>query len=292
MAESRNNMNIINRTICLVLIFILAESATDISIADDLTNIPVSTPIDTDSAGRGGNVAVQSVLRIICIQHNSAGTGFVHKSGNIITAEHVVRGCPQPTIILPNGTTSVASVIATDQDYDLALVKPSAPIEAMPLSVSARNNFAVGTQVSTWGFPGGYTGVTPLLSVGYLSGADASRTGSGKIIRQWVVNAAFNGGNSGGPLIHIETGEVIGVVSSKLAPISQDTAAILQLLEKQHSGFTYSGTKPDGTAVTFTEGQLIGMVLNELRGQVQLVIGKAVFLEDLITFLKSQKIEP
>jgi hypothetical protein len=96
----------------------------------------------------------------------------------------------------------------------------------------------------------------------------------------------------GGPLIHIETGTVFGVVSSKLAPISQDAAVILQLLEKQQSGMTYTATKPDGSKVTFTEAQLIGLVLNELRRQVQLVIGKAVLFDDLITFLKANKIEP
>jgi S1-C subfamily serine protease len=281
-----------SRIICvLVMVFSLWVGCT-MAIADDLTNIPVAAPIDTDSAGRGGNIAVQSVLRIICVQQNSAGTGFLHKSGNIITADHVVRGCQQPIIVLPNGDTVAATIIAADQDYDLALIKPNMPINATPLSISAHNNFAVGTQVSTWGFPGGYFGITPMLSVGYLAGIDALKTGSGKIIRQWVVNAAFNGGNSGGPLIHIETGEVVGVVSSKLAPLSQDAAAILELLEKQNSGFTYTGTKPDGTAVTYTEGQLIGMVLKELRNQVQLVIGKAVLLEDLIAFLKSQKIDP
>jgi hypothetical protein len=31
------------------------------------------------------------------------------------------------------------------------------------------------------------------------------QNGAGKIVSQWVVNAAFNAGNSGGPLIHIGT---------------------------------------------------------------------------------------
>jgi hypothetical protein len=131
-----------------------------------------------------------------------------------------------------------------------------------------------------------------MLSVGYLAGIDALKTASGKIIRQWVVNAAFNGGNSGGPLVHVETGAVFGVVSSKLAPISKQTADILQALENQKSGFTYNATTADGKTVTYTEGQLIGMVLNELRRQVQLVIGKAVLLEDIKDFLKANKIEP
>jgi hypothetical protein len=262
------------------------------TIADDLTNIPVAAPIDTDTAGRGGNIAVHSVLRIICIQQNSTGTGFLHKSGNIITADHVVRGCPQPIIQLPDGTKVSAAVSAGDQDYDLALLTPSTPITAAPLPISAGHDFAVGTQVSTWGFPAGYFGITPMLSVGYLAGIDGLRTGSGKIIRQWVVNAAFNGGNSGGPLLHIETGEVIGVVSSKLAPISRQALNILSALEAQQFGMVYTVTQPDGSTANISEARLIGLVLDELRRQVQLVIGKAVLIEDVRNFLKAQGIDP
>ena len=262
------------------------------SFAQDLNTVPTAAQIDTDSAGRLGDIATHAVIRLLCLERGEVGTGFLHKSGNLITADHVVRGCGKPQMVLPNGALSDVSVIATDQDFDLALVKPSAPIQAKPLEIASSNDFKIGTQISTWGFPGGYNGLSPMLSVGYLAGIDAYKTTSGKIIRKWVVNAAFNGGNSGGPLIHIETGAVFGVVSSKLAPISQETAQILALLEKQQSGFTYTGTTADGKQVTYTEGQLIGKVLNELRRQVQLVIGQAVLREDLIAFLKANKIDP
>jgi S1-C subfamily serine protease len=262
------------------------------SIAQDLNNVPVAAPIDTDSAGRGGDIATHAVVRLVCVAQNTVGTGFLHKSGNILTADHVVRGCSEPQMVLPNGTLAPVTTIATDQDHDLALVKPRTPMTVPPLAIAATDSFKVGTQVSTWGFPGGYFGLSPMLSVGYLAGIDAIRTNSGTIVRQWVVNAAFNGGNSGGPLIHIETGTVFGVVSSKLAPISQEAAHILSLLENQKSGFAYTGKSADGKDIRFSEGQLIGMVLNELRRQVQLVIGKAVLREDLIAFLKANNIDP
>ena len=83
---------------------------------------------------------------------------------------------------------------------------PSIEVKATPLEIASTNEFKIGTQVSTWGYPGGYFGLFPMLSVGYLAGIDAFQAKSGKIIKQWVVNAAFNGGNSGGPLIHIESG--------------------------------------------------------------------------------------
>jgi S1-C subfamily serine protease len=263
-----------------------------VSIAQDLSSVPVTAPIDTDSAGRLGDIATHAVIRLLCLDRNEVGTGFLHKSGNLITADHVVRGCANLQMVMPNATLAPVTIVATDQDHDLAIVKPSRPINVKPLEISQTNDIKIGTQVSTWGFPGGYNGLLPLLSVGYLAGIDAYQISPGKIVKKWVVNAAFNGGNSGGPLIHIETGSVFGVVSSKLAPISQDTANILSALESQHSGFTYNATTSDGKQITFTEGQLIGRVLNELRRQVQLVIGQAVLQDDLVAFLKANKIDP
>jgi S1-C subfamily serine protease len=252
--------------------------------------VPVSAPIDTDSAGRGGEFALQSVFRIVCPQQNSQGTGFLHQSGRILTAEHVVRGCQNPIILLANGSQIPSSVQASNQQLDLAVLNPSAAINARALPLSGAQEFAIGTQVSTWGFPGGYSGRLPMLSVGYLAGVSSRPIAPGQIIDQWVVNAAFNGGNSGGPLLQIETGAVIGVVSSKLAPISHTAMSILTALENQRSGFVYNGTDGNGNPTTFSEGQLVGMVLNELRRQVQLVIGMAVRIEDVRTFLGAQSI--
>jgi hypothetical protein len=128
-----------------------------------------------------------------------------------------------------------------------------------------------------------------MLSVGYL---DAVQKSSGAIIRPWVVNAAFNGGNSGGPLLQIETGAVFGVVSSKLAPISTEAAQILQVLANQHARVIYNARTPDGNQVQLTEAQLVAKVLIELRNQEQLVIGKAVLLDDLTAFLRQNAVEP
>lgn len=254
--------------------------------------VPVSAPIDTDSAGRGGDIAQQSVFRVICPDTNSSGTGFLHHSGNVITAEHVIRGSKRPHIIFSNGTGMAASIAAQEKRIDLALLRPSENLTAKPLIISSAADFAIGTQVSTWGYPGGYSGALPMLSVGYLAGMSGLQTASGEVTKQWVVNAAFNSGNSGGPLLHIETGEVMGVVSSKLAPISAQARSALTALENQKSGFMYTATQPDGTQIQVSEGQIVAGILNELRQQVQLVIGMAVLLADITAFLAAQGAKP
>jgi hypothetical protein len=130
-----------------------------------------------------------------------------------------------------------------------------------------------------------------MLSAGYLAAMDAHRIGP-EVVTRWVVNAAFNSGNSGGPLLLIETGEVIGVVSSKLAPLSAQSQGIINHLETTKSGFFLTITYPDGRTEDVSEAKLIAMVLNELRGQVQLVIGYAVLLEDLRRFLSANGATP
>lgn len=256
------------------------------------TDVPISAPIDSGSADGGGLIAAQSVVRIVCPKEDSSGSGFLHKSGKILTANHVVRGCSELFIVPASGTPIKATVVAEDETFDLALLTPALPLRASSLPLSTRTNFSIGTKVSTWGFPGGYFGAVPLLSVGYLAGLEAVTNSSGCNVLQWVVNAAFNRGNSGGPLVLIETGEVIGVVSSKLAPISPTAKSALNALEKQQSGFTYEVTRPDGSKSNLSEGQVVGVVLKELRNQVQLVIGKAVHVNDVRGFLKAHGVEP
>lgn len=276
----------------LTLLATICRGAAAPTTGGGTTSLPVPATVDRSLAAQGSAAATHSVLRIICGQQGTFGTGFLHRSGFVISANHVVNGCPQPILLLSNGAQIGATVIATDSDHDLALIKPATPIKAPGFPISARSYFAIGSRVATWGFPAGYSGLLPLMTFGYLSGVDGQPTPSGKIARLWVVNAAFNSGNSGGPLVESKNGEVIGVVSRKLAPVSLQTLQILNALEQQNSGFLYTVTMPDGSNETLTEGQLIGKALNDLRGQVQLVIGEAVTVDDLRTFLKDQKITP
>lgn len=152
---------------------------------------------------------------MLCLDTNSSGTGFLHPSGHVITAEHVIRQSQNILLLDTNGNKIKAQVKAFDVEIDLAILTINPLVTLKPLGISRQQEVPVGSRVATWGFPTGYNGLAPLLSVGYLSGVQAFRLPSGNVIQQWIVNAAFNSGNSGGPLLNIDTGEVIGVVSSK-----------------------------------------------------------------------------
>ena len=137
-------------------------------------HLPASAPLTTSSAGTHASIAIDSVVRVLCPTTESSGTGFLHKSGWIITAEHVVRGSqPEQTVLRTSaGVTIEAAEIRVDRSFDLAIIKPKSSIKKTPLQICSADSFAVGAQISTWGFPFGYTGLSPMLTIGYLSGAE------------------------------------------------------------------------------------------------------------------------
>lgn len=258
--------------------------------------IAVAAPMTTDLAGRSGTTALRSVYRVMCPSRGLSGTGFLHKSGKVITAAHVIQNCPASGIAIVNISGNVYQVSSISQDValDLAILSPKTKIigsEALPISSS--DQYAIGSQVSTWGFPAGYQGLAPLLSSGYLSGTDKVALPKGtEPVSQLIVNAAFNSGNSGGPLIEIENGTVIGVVSSKLAPLPDHIEQALSVL-KENKGITqFTRKNRDGSEEKLSTDNVVEEVLQYLRSQTQLVIGFAVAPGDLRTFLKKNGIEP
>jgi S1-C subfamily serine protease len=252
-----------------------------------------SAPLRADSAGAGSANIASSVFRILCKDNGIYGTGFLHKSGNIITAGHVIQGCQHVAIALPDNKTLVdATPLKVDAVRDVALLKPETAITGHALRISASSTLTAGSELAFWGFPAGYLGVPPILSVGYLSGVDPVPVGPGKFQNQWVVNAAINHGNSGGPVILVESGEVIGVADNKVTPLSDNAMQALSALENQNAGTKYPATLPDGTVRNYSEAQLVAMVLEELRQQVQIGIGHAVMLGDLRAFLTESGVDP
>src|SRR5258708_7977849 len=65
----------------------------DLATAQTSDRLPVGAPFMTGIVGKTGKTAFGSVWRVICLPTNSSGSGFLHKSGKMVTAAHVVRGC-------------------------------------------------------------------------------------------------------------------------------------------------------------------------------------------------------
>ena len=216
--------------------------------------------------------ALPSVLRIINLKNNTGGTGFVHRSGVVITAEHVVSLCVAKDIILILSTGQQIAIksIIKDPRRDLAILHPTTTLNVPALVISQTRTLQIGDHVAAWGFPSGYRGFCALLTVGYLSGED--RPGPENSPVQWVINAAFNRGNSGGPVVRLEDGYIIGVVSSKLAPLPESVESSLKALSETKYGLQYTKQEPGKEPSNVSEAQVVADVLEYLRSQTQLVL--------------------
>ncbi|HEX5636599.1 MAG TPA: trypsin-like peptidase domain-containing protein, partial [Gammaproteobacteria bacterium] len=149
----------------------------------------------------------------------SLGSGFVFDSdGHIVTNQHVVEGTNEVEVVFTSGFKAYGTVIGSDIDADIAVVKVDAPAEEIhPLAIGDSNTLQVGQAVVAIGNPFGLNGT---MTQGIISGlgrtqfAHASPEGgffsTADIIQ---TDAAINPGNSGGPLFNMN-GEVVGVNQS------------------------------------------------------------------------------
>jgi hypothetical protein len=143
-------------------------------------------------------------------------------------------------------------------------------------------------QVYALGFPLAYNGPAPLMIVGYVAGFEARTVSAGSTPQQRIVlNAALNPGNSGGPVFRWGESCVAGVVVSKHAPISPFLQSAIDALATNRSGVVFTATDAQGNTHKFVESQLVADVLKYFRSMTQVVIGEAIPMDDVRSFLTS-----
>ncbi len=154
----------------------------------------------------------------------ASGSGvIVNEDGDVLTANHVVRGATAIEVSFADGTTSRAVVAASDAANDIAVLQaekgPSTIVPAV-LGGGAR----VGDPAYAVGNP---LGLTASLAAGVISGLDRTATPIGETgtIRGLIqFDAAVNPGSSGGPLLD-RAGHVIGIVTGLLNGAGADSFA-------------------------------------------------------------------
>ena len=146
-----------------------------------------------------------------------SGSGFViDTEGHIVTNYHVVEDADEIQISFTSGIKTRGTVIGTDTDSDLAVIKVDLPEEELvPVPMGDSDSLRVGQMVVAIGNPFGLTSTMTtgiVSSIGRtLDSMNQSSSGqafaAGDLIQ---TDAAINPGNSGGPLLNLD-GEVIGV---------------------------------------------------------------------------------
>jgi S1-C subfamily serine protease len=157
-------------------------------------------------------VVKESIGSVVTIKTNfGIGSGFIiSDNGYILTNHHVINSAEKIEVVFDNGFSFEAKAIRSNENADVAVIKISGS-GFKPLTLNATENLAtVGTEVIAIGTPENIK-LGQTVTKGIVSG---KREFDEKIYLQ--TDVAINSGNSGGPLLNISTGEVIGIVAAKI----------------------------------------------------------------------------
>ncbi len=173
------------------------------STATTLPGLPEGLPFGAPNGGQGMQMA--------------QGSGFIYDmDGHIVTNNHVVESAQDITVYFENGMWSDATVVATDPQADLAVLKVDVPegVDWTPLPLADANSLLPGYYVIAVGSPFGLDETMTLGVVSAMGRAMAtgdSLNGSRYSLPDVIqTDTAINPGNSGGPLMNLN-GEVVGV---------------------------------------------------------------------------------
>ncbi|MFZ5827544.1 MAG: ABC transporter substrate-binding protein [Bacillota bacterium] len=168
---------------------------------------------------------------------SKTGSGFlIDTGGHIVTSAHVVdgaRGCVN--VIDDNGTTHLGTVVNQDRNLDVAMIYVPTLKKWADVLTIRETPLAQGDQVYVLGSPKGTPNSTLLKAQVEVVGL------SKRIDDRYYANlvefagAAVVHGSSGSPLLHRESGEVVGVVTAAAdtsiayaVPVDQDMRELLK----------------------------------------------------------------
>jgi serine protease Do len=147
------------------------------------------------------------------VPQTGAGSGIViSPDGYIVTNNHVVEGAQKVTVTLSDGNAFAATIVGSDAQTDLAVVKIDASnLVYLHFLSSSLEQLSVLDPVIAVGnalaLPGG-----PTWTTGVVSNLGRSIEEENGVVLNGIIqtDAAINPGNSGGPLLDT-AGQVVGI---------------------------------------------------------------------------------
>jgi S1-C subfamily serine protease len=150
-------------------------------------------------------------------QYGGVGSGFIFASdGQILTNAHVVANARRVKVTLADGRTFDASMVGSDPDVDIALLRIGA--DHLPVAELGSGQLRVGQLVIAVGNP---YGLNWTVTAGVVSalGRTLPGPGSRKMTGLIQTDTSINPGNSGGPLVD-SNGRVVGITTAMM-PMAQ-----------------------------------------------------------------------
>src|SRR4030043_48173 len=147
------------------------------------------------------------------VPQTGAGSGIIiSPEGYIVTNNHVIEDANKVTVTLSNGSTYEATMVGTDAQTDLAVVKIDASnLAYLHFLSDSLEQLSVLDPVVAVGnalaLPGG-----PTWTLGVVSNLGRSiELNTGVVLNDIIqTDAAINAGNSGGPLVNM-AGQIVGI---------------------------------------------------------------------------------
>ncbi len=144
------------------------------------------------------------------LERTSVGSGFViHPEGYIVTNAHVVARSTDRRVIFADGSEYDATVVASDRESDVAILKIEPPRPLPTLAFGRSADLMIGETVIAIGNPLGYQHT---VTAGVVSAINRDLVFDRDLVMSGLIqtDASINPGNSGGPLLNV-LGELIGV---------------------------------------------------------------------------------
>jgi serine protease Do len=141
------------------------------------------------------------------------GSGFLYNDkGDIVTNAHVVAGMKDVTVITADSRELPGIVIGISETIDVAVIRVEGLEGMKPLNISNETS-EIGEEVLALGSP---FGLENTVTTGIISGVDRNLELPPYYYENvYQISAPIAPGNSGGPLVHSETGKVLGINSVK-----------------------------------------------------------------------------
>ena len=145
---------------------------------------------------------------------SSLGSGFIiDSSGYIVTNHHVIADADEVEVVLSDGTSLKATIVGSDKDTDLALLKVEADRDLPATTWGDSDVTRIGDWVVAIGNPFGLGGT---VTAGIVS-ARQRDINAGRYDNFIQTDAAINKGNSGGPMFNMQ-GQVVGINTAIFSP--------------------------------------------------------------------------
>ena len=152
-------------------------------------------------------------------QDGGSGSGsIIDTRGYVLTNNHVIENAYKVFVNLADGSQLEGTLVGTDPENDLAVLKfdPPSGAELRTVPFGDSGNLKVGQKVMAIGNP---FALERTLTVGIVSGLGRPiQTSRQNIIRDMIqTDASINPGNSGGPLLDSQ-GRMIGINTMIYSP--------------------------------------------------------------------------